>query len=630
MSVSTTTNRISYTGNGATLAFAVPYQYYDQTHLKVYVNAVLQTLTTHYTVSPTTNTPHGTVGGTVTFLIAPANGLNVLIIRQVPNTQTATLQDLSLFPATTVEQMSDLLTFANQQQDETAGRAITIPITSTLSSVSIPDPALTANQGKYLQTVSTGLQLVTGLTGTTPNPVGAKGDLIVGDASGIATALAVGSDGAIPVADSAQAKGVKWSGALYTAKGDLAVASASTVPAKVSVGTDGQVLKADSASTPGVAWSNPAALDGIRGLRVIPHEPTAQGTWTNGTTTYAASASGFFAMFSAGVNGDGHIFGDVAQFGAVNYLFANGSHSGSTVVYEYWNGASWTALSGVNLSATPTWTVGYNQLRFTVPGDWALGGSGTSVPQNTYNIRVRATTNVYGGLLARASATNKVDLTADEVIASNGIAKAVTQSLGTISPNILLAGSAANGRDQAGVFSANTYVYLWLIYNPTSTTWAGLWSTSATAPTMPTSYTFKVRVGGYRIDANSVLLPWVQNGNRVKYATPTLDLSAGAATTATAVTLTVPSPAIEWFGIVQVDGTNKAQAGVHPVPFGTYSTTTCVGMTNVTGSTMGTTTLDMPVTVPIEISQTTYYSAGSGSNAVYAILWGYKMPGNIS
>lgn len=229
MSVSTTSNRIVYTGNGANVNFSVTFQYYDQTHLQVYVNGVLKTLTTHYTVLPTTNTPHGTVGGTVTFLVAPGNGLQVLILRVVPNTQASVLEDLSRFPATTVEGMSDLLTFRNQEQDEKFGRAILLPVTSTLSNVELPDPALTANQGKYLRTTSTGLELIAGEIPSIADPVTTKGDLIVGDATGLVSRMAVGNDGDVVEADSAQAKGVKWANPYYAGQGRLTYVNATSI-----------------------------------------------------------------------------------------------------------------------------------------------------------------------------------------------------------------------------------------------------------------------------------------------------------------------------------------------------------------------------------------------------------------
>lgn len=51
MTVSNTTSRWAYTGDGATTAFAYGNLIFAATDLKVYVAGVLKTLSTHYTVS---------------------------------------------------------------------------------------------------------------------------------------------------------------------------------------------------------------------------------------------------------------------------------------------------------------------------------------------------------------------------------------------------------------------------------------------------------------------------------------------------------------------------------------------------------------------------------------------------
>ena len=95
----------------------------------------------------------------------------------------------------------------------------------------------------------------------------AKGDLIVGTASGVVSRLAVGSNGFILMADSTQATGIKWADptatlvakSLYNAKGVILAASAANTPAALTVGTNGFVLMADSAQATGVKWADPTA-----------------------------------------------------------------------------------------------------------------------------------------------------------------------------------------------------------------------------------------------------------------------------------------------------------------------------------------------------------------------------------
>jgi hypothetical protein len=61
--------------------------------------------------------------------------------------------------------------------------------------------------------------------------------------------------------------------------------------------------------------------------------------------------------------------------------------------------------------------------------------------------------------------------------------------------------SGANGLD-TGLEAISTWYSVWVIYNPATRTQASLLSLSATAPTMPTGYTIKRRVGWARNDAD--------------------------------------------------------------------------------------------------------------------------------
>lgn len=90
-----------------------------------------------------------------------------------------------------------------------------------------------------------------------------KGDIYVATGAATVVRRAVGSNGQVLTADSAQTDGVKWATpsteslpvTIIDAKGDIIAGTAADTAARVAVGTDGQVLTADSASTPGVKWS---------------------------------------------------------------------------------------------------------------------------------------------------------------------------------------------------------------------------------------------------------------------------------------------------------------------------------------------------------------------------------------
>lgn len=129
MTVSTTTSKVSYTGNGTNDTFAYTFKIYADGDLEVYVGGVKKTITTHYTV-----TNAGTAsGGNVVFTTGniPVNGAIVVIARSLARTQSNDWNDYDRFPAETLEDSVDRLTFIEQEQDEEAARSIKFALTVT-------------------------------------------------------------------------------------------------------------------------------------------------------------------------------------------------------------------------------------------------------------------------------------------------------------------------------------------------------------------------------------------------------------------------------------------------------------------------------------------------------------------
>ena len=150
MALSSSLNKKVFTASAAQTAFAFgDVLYFDQTHLEVYVDCVLKTLSTHYTVSPTTNTPNGTPGGTVTFLTPMVGGEQVIILRVVPLVQSIDYQENEKFPANTHEKGLDYLTMAVQQHYEKLGRQLTLPVVETGTPTLTTLPSLANRAGKF-------------------------------------------------------------------------------------------------------------------------------------------------------------------------------------------------------------------------------------------------------------------------------------------------------------------------------------------------------------------------------------------------------------------------------------------------------------------------------------------------
>lgn len=123
MTVTSSTSRIAYTGNGSTTAFAVPFYFLLASDLKVYVGDVLQSISTNYTVAGADNP----AGGTVTFVVPPANAQSVVILRDPPQTQTTDYQDNDTFPAASHERALDKLTMLVQRISSLISRSFTLP-----------------------------------------------------------------------------------------------------------------------------------------------------------------------------------------------------------------------------------------------------------------------------------------------------------------------------------------------------------------------------------------------------------------------------------------------------------------------------------------------------------------------
>ena len=122
MTISSTTNRVNYTGNGVTTAFAFPYKFLANADLKVYQEGTLKTITTHYTVTGAGDD----AGGTVTFLVAPANLDDVVIIRDPAILQGLDLVENDNLPAESLENSFDLITMVAQRLDDRISRAFVL------------------------------------------------------------------------------------------------------------------------------------------------------------------------------------------------------------------------------------------------------------------------------------------------------------------------------------------------------------------------------------------------------------------------------------------------------------------------------------------------------------------------
>jgi hypothetical protein len=157
MTISTTNTRNDYTGNGATVTFPYTFKVFANTELRVLVDGVLQTLTTHYTVTGVGDD----AGGNVVFGTAPANGATVAVLATIALTQTTDLVNETGFFQDRMEDRFDRLCRADQLAAEELSRALTLPEDEAGSSITTTLPSLDDRKGKTLAFDATTGQPVT-------------------------------------------------------------------------------------------------------------------------------------------------------------------------------------------------------------------------------------------------------------------------------------------------------------------------------------------------------------------------------------------------------------------------------------------------------------------------------------
>jgi tetrahydromethanopterin S-methyltransferase subunit B len=137
MTISSTTVKNSYNGDGSTATFTYTFKIFADSDLQVIIRSALgtetvKTLTTHYTVTGAGSAS----GGDITFTAGniPASGETVVLRRAIPQTQAIDYIANDPFPAESHEEGLDRATMAIQQLQEEVNRSIKLSRTNTMTS----------------------------------------------------------------------------------------------------------------------------------------------------------------------------------------------------------------------------------------------------------------------------------------------------------------------------------------------------------------------------------------------------------------------------------------------------------------------------------------------------------------
>tara|TARA_R100001591_G_scaffold20692_1_gene29435 strand:- start:204 stop:2120 length:1917 start_codon:yes stop_codon:yes gene_type:complete len=168
MTISSTTVKNSYSGDGSTTAFSYTFKIFANSDLQVIIRSstgaeTVKTITTHYTVSGAGDAN----GGSVTFTSGniPASGETVVIRRAVPQTQSIDYIANDPFPAESHEEGLDRSMMTIQQMQEELDRSIKLSRTNTITSTEFTVGA-TDRANKVLSFDSSGELSVTQELGT--------------------------------------------------------------------------------------------------------------------------------------------------------------------------------------------------------------------------------------------------------------------------------------------------------------------------------------------------------------------------------------------------------------------------------------------------------------------------------
>ena len=192
--------RIQYTSTGQT-AFNFSFQVNASSELQVYINDVLKTETTHYTVSL-----NGDGTGTVTFGSATTAGEIITIIGDQPLSRTTVFQTGQANNPATLETEFDNVLIRQQQLKEITDRSIQLKVTTprtvtgsgTSGPLEFPYDATTSNNAdKLIAYDSNGTSLILGPTSaglTTLSAISTEVQALAGIASDITAAAGIASN----------------------------------------------------------------------------------------------------------------------------------------------------------------------------------------------------------------------------------------------------------------------------------------------------------------------------------------------------------------------------------------------------------------------------------------------------
>lgn len=189
MTITNLVTRNDYVSSASQTIFPYTFKLLSSSHVKVYVNDVLKTLTTDYVVSGVGSE----AGGNITFTTGLAANDVVALVRLVPLTQESDYVTNDILSSDVLENSLDRLTMQQQElQRDQSDRVLRLPLSSGLTNIEFPASANRAGTVPRWKNDGSGLEEVAVATGAVVSVITAQGDLVQGSATGTAEKLALG------------------------------------------------------------------------------------------------------------------------------------------------------------------------------------------------------------------------------------------------------------------------------------------------------------------------------------------------------------------------------------------------------------------------------------------------------
>ena len=355
MTVSSTTVKNSYSGNGSNDTFVYGFKIFANTDIQVIIRSstgteTTKTITTHYTVTGVGDAS----GGNVVFTTGniPTASETVVLIRNVPQTQAIDYIANDPFPAETHEEGLDRATMTTQQVQEELDRSIKLSRTNTMTSTEFTVGA-TDRANKVLSFDSTGELSVTQELGTF------KGDWSSGTAYVVRDIVKDTSTNNIFIVNTAHTS--SGSQPLTTnansAKYDLIVDAASATTSATAAATS-----ATAAASSATAAASSASTASTQASNASTSASTASTQATNAANSATASASSATSAANSldtfddtylGAKSSDPTADNDGDALAAGMLYTNTS----TGNLKFYNGSAWvnvsTGLTSIAADTTP-------------------------------------------------------------------------------------------------------------------------------------------------------------------------------------------------------------------------------------------------------------------------------------